>query len=148
MIFKFINMARCSGKTNELKYRYIKPGHSISYMTAFAPSKDSDQPVYLCSLISLCCQPEDALDAWLPGECPVKTDQTAQMGRLIWVFAGCTCSVVGNAVPRLISLRKHAYQIYWKFYHQKNETFQIKNSDIFQDSAQNIDCKYSLEPRF
>ena len=33
--------------------------------------------------------------------------------------------------------------IYWKFYHQKNEKFQIKNSDI---SAQNIDCEYSLEP--
>ena len=36
-------------------------------------------------------------------------------------------------------------QIYWKFYHQKNENFQIKNSDIFQISAQNIDCGYSLE---
>ena len=28
----------------------------------------------------------------------------------------------------------------------KNETFQIKNSDIFHISAQNIDCGYSLEP--
>ena len=28
----------------------------------------------------------------------------------------------------------------------KNENFQIKNSDIFQISAQNIDCGYSLEP--
>ena len=37
-------------------------------------------------------------------------------------------------------------QIYWKFYHQKNENFQIKNSDIFHMSAQNIDCGYSLEP--
>ena len=36
-------------------------------------------------------------------------------------------------------------QIYWKFYHQKNENFQIKNSDIFHISAQNIDCGYSLE---
>ena len=27
----------------------------------------------------------------------------------------------------------------------KNEDFQIKNSDIFQISAQNIDCGYSLE---
>ena len=26
-------------------------------------------------------------------------------------------------------------QIYWKFYHQKNENFQIKNSDIFHISA-------------
>ena len=28
----------------------------------------------------------------------------------------------------------------------KNENFQIKNSDIFQDSAQNIDYENSLEP--
>ena len=28
----------------------------------------------------------------------------------------------------------------------KNENFQIKNSDIFHISAQNIDCRYSLEP--
>ena len=27
----------------------------------------------------------------------------------------------------------------------KNEIFQIKNSDIFHISAQNIDCGYSLE---
>ena len=33
-----------------------------------------------------------------------------------------------------------------KFHHQKNENFQIKNSDIFHISAQNIDCGYSLEP--
>ena len=37
-------------------------------------------------------------------------------------------------------------QMYWKFYHQKHENFQIKNSDIFHISAQNIDCGYSLEP--
>ena len=36
--------------------------------------------------------------------------------------------------------------MYWKFYHQKIENFQIKNSDIFHISAQNIDCGYSLEP--
>ena len=36
-------------------------------------------------------------------------------------------------------------QIHWKFYHQKMAIFQIKNSDIFQFSAQNIDCGYSLE---
>ena len=28
----------------------------------------------------------------------------------------------------------------------KNEIFQIKDSDIFHISAQNIDCGYSLEP--
>ena len=37
-------------------------------------------------------------------------------------------------------------QIYWKFYNQKTENFQIKKSDIFHISAQNIDCGYSLEP--
>ena len=37
-------------------------------------------------------------------------------------------------------------QTYCKFYHPKNENFQIKNSDIFHVSAQNIDCGYSLEP--
>ena len=36
-------------------------------------------------------------------------------------------------------------QIYWKFHHQKNENFQIKKSDIFHISAQNIDCGYLLE---
>ena len=37
-------------------------------------------------------------------------------------------------------------QIYWKFYDQKTENFQMKNSDNFHISAQNIDCGYSLEP--
>ena len=37
-------------------------------------------------------------------------------------------------------------QIYWKFYNQKRENFQIKKSDIFHISAQNIDYGYSLEP--
>ena len=37
-------------------------------------------------------------------------------------------------------------QIHWKFYHQKMAIFQIKNSDIFHISDQNIDCGYSLEP--
>ena len=37
-------------------------------------------------------------------------------------------------------------QIYWQFYHQKEKNVQIKNSDIFHISAQNIDCGYLLEP--
>ena len=36
-------------------------------------------------------------------------------------------------------------QIYWKFHHQINGNFQIKSSDIFHISAQNIDCGYLLE---
>ena len=37
-------------------------------------------------------------------------------------------------------------QIYNKILSPKTENFQIKNSDIFHISAQNIDCGYSLEP--
>ena len=44
-----------------------------------------------------------------------------------------------------ISLQKHPYANILKILPPKNENFQIKNSDIFQDSAQNIDCGYSLE---
>ena len=46
----------------------------------------------------------------------------------------------------LIHYEDMLIQIYWKFSHQNNENFQIKFSDIFHISAQNIDCGYSLEP--
>ena len=36
-------------------------------------------------------------------------------------------------------------QIYWKFYHQK-ENFQANKFWYFHISAHNIDCGYSLEP--
>ena len=36
-------------------------------------------------------------------------------------------------------------QIYKKISPPKTENFQMKNSDIFHISAQNIDCGYSLE---
>ena len=45
-----------------------------------------------------------------------------------------------------ISLRKHAYSNILKILQPKKENFQIKNSDIFHISDQNIDCGYSLEP--
>ena len=45
-----------------------------------------------------------------------------------------------------ISLRKHAYSNILKILQPKNENFQLKKSDIFHISAQNIDCGYSLEP--
>ena len=37
-------------------------------------------------------------------------------------------------------------QIYRKFHLQKLKNIEIKNSDIFHISSQNIDCGYSLEP--
>ena len=44
------------------------------------------------------------------------------------------------------ALQKHAYSNILKILPPKNENFQIKNSDIFHISVQNIDCGYSLEP--
>ena len=44
------------------------------------------------------------------------------------------------------SLRKHAYSNILKILPPKTESFQIKNSNIFHISAQNIDCGYLLEP--
>ena len=46
----------------------------------------------------------------------------------------------------IVALRKHAYSDTLKILPRKNENFQIKNSDIFQISVQNIDCGYLLEP--
>ena len=44
------------------------------------------------------------------------------------------------------TLWKQAYSNILKILPSKNENFQIKNSDSFHISAQNIDCEYSLEP--
>ena len=44
------------------------------------------------------------------------------------------------------SLRKTRLFKYIENFTTKNENFQIKNSDIFHISAQNIDYRYSLEP--
>ena len=44
-----------------------------------------------------------------------------------------------------MTLRKHAYPNTLKILPPTNENFQIKNSDVFYISAQNIDCEYSLE---
>ena len=56
-------------------------GHSIFYKTACVPSEDPDQLVHLHQ--SHHCLFEDALGQWLPTGYPVKTDQSAQMCRLI-----------------------------------------------------------------
>ena len=59
-------------------------------------------------------------------------------------------------IHRFISLAAHSMgchyenmpiQIYIEnFTTKKKDNFQIKNSDFFHISAQNIDCGYSLEP--
>ena len=42
-----------------------------------------------------------------------------------------------------LSTNKHAYSNILKILQPKKENFQIKNSDIFHISSQNIDCGYS-----
>ena len=44
------------------------------------------------------------------------------------------------------TLRKHTYSNIKKISPPNIENFQIKNSDVFHSSAQNIDFGYSLEP--
>ena len=51
-----------------------------------------------------------------------------------------------SAPLQSFSLRKHAYSNILKILPPNNENFQMKNSDIFQISAQNTDCGYLLEP--
>ena len=51
-----------------------------------------------------------------------------------------------SSLNLISALRKHAYSNIKKISPPKTENFQVKNSDIFHISAQNIDCGYSLEP--
>ena len=51
-----------------------------------------------------------------------------------------------HVTVHVFSLRKHAYSNILNFLPPKNENFQMKNTDNFPISAQNIDCGYSLEP--
>ena len=82
---------------------------------------------YLCKVMKqiLLFEPNQ-VTAWL-------MQQTSDI--LTYADSGCWMS----------PLRKHAYSNILKILPPKNENFQIKNSDIFHVSAQNIDCGYSLE---
>ena len=66
----------------------------------------------------------------------------------VWNGA-CSKSIITWICKELhIPLRKHAYSNTMKISPPKTENFQIKISDIFLISAQNIDCGYSLEPPY
>ena len=124
-----------------------EPGYSISYQIACSER-------WQISLRIRTRWSEFSLTTWrrlgsfVSKECPAKTlISPARKRRLIWVFAWRTCSFEGNVVSRLKqTLRKHAYSNIQKILTPKTENFQIKNSDIFHISAQNIDYGYSLEP--
>ena len=64
--------------------------------------------------------------------------------RLCVLFSYSLLSKRGSTPTR--RLRKHVYSNILRILTPKNENFQIKISDIFHISAQNIDCGYSLEP--
>ena len=68
------------------------------------------------------------------------------------IGSGGTVGCAGSTEPLLFanaltahfsSLRKHSYSNILKILRPKKENFQIKNSNIFHISAQNIDCGYS-----
>ena len=93
------------------------------------------------------------------------TDRVARK-RLLWLFADqsfnaharplskATCLILWlkfhlmwtNSVTWTYHYENTPIHIYRKFHLQNTEYFQIKNSNIFHISAQNIDCGYSLEP--
>ena len=78
------------------------PRHSVSYKIAYAPNKDSDQPARPYSLIWVF--PRYTVGSNAPKCLQVHSDNSdpiAQMCRLIRVFTGLTCSLVGNVVPWL-----------------------------------------------
>ena len=50
------------------------------------------------------------------------------------------------AILTILHYKNTPIQICRKFHLQKSENFQIKNSDSFHISAQNIDCGYPIEP--
>ena len=51
-----------------------------------------------------------------------------------------------SSSPHLIITKTRLFKYIENFISKKTENFQIKISDIFHISAQNINCGYSLEP--
>ena len=66
---------------------------------------------------------------------------TPSLISLLWIAKDANKTSSGGHITRT-SLFKYTE----KFYHQKYESFQMKNSKIFHISVQNINCEYSLEP--
>ena len=66
--------------------------------------------------------------------------------KLILAHQEGTVSHKRNGLIFFFSLRKHAYLNILKILPPKNKNFQMKDSDIFRISAQNINCGYSFEP--
>ena len=71
---------------------------------------------------------------------PMRSNYSSSLADFFYIL------VSSRVYTRFHTLRKHTYSNILKILPPKNENFQTKKSDIFQISAQNIDCGYSLEP--
>ena len=72
--------------------------NSISYKIVCVPSRDSDQPAHLPSLISLLVCLERLWILAYPQSSSQDSDQTLRMSRLVRFYTEHTCNLVGNAV--------------------------------------------------
>ena len=63
-----------------------------------------------------------------------------------WTLTTQRCDLTYADRIYIYNKRKHAYSHIFKISPPKPKSSHIKNSDIFNISAQNIDCGYSLEP--
>ena len=89
----------------------FEQGHCISYRSNVHPSNTQISfHILTVWLESVLCFLQVAKSPNHLHAASKNSDQTAWMPRLIWVLAGCTCKIIGIAVPRLI--RKHYYSAY------------------------------------
>ena len=75
---------------------------------------------------------------------PIPNTSIPKMWHLIQNVAYVTGLSFSQLLVDITKTRLYKYIL--KILPPKNENFQIKKSDIFHISAQNIDCGYSLEP--
>ena len=102
--------------------------HNITYKSVSARSEGSDQPAHPRSLSILLARHSVASLGSSVFKRTAKTGQTSRMHRLSCAFAGRTCTLVGNAVPRLISYRRRGTR-----YCTSKLRVQIK---VFQENVQ------------
>ena len=84
-----------------------EPPHDKTNIMTCVPSEDTDQPVHPPSL---CAQWAANDPSFLHAESE-DSDQTGRMPRLIWVFAGRTCHLVGFVMRRLKYLYEHSIAV-------------------------------------
>ena len=78
-----------------------QPGHSISYKIAWAPREDQINLRIPAGWSEFAVRLKTLKILGFLQRVTQNSDKTVQKRILIWVFAGRTCSLVQNAVPRL-----------------------------------------------